>query len=82
MTNWYHLPHKTALGLILIILRSSIVIKITAGKIFHMSIATFGVVSILKILDILQLLSINYKYLFAALFFITDMQTYERINNI
>ncbi|XP_032669659.1 odorant receptor 82a-like [Odontomachus brunneus] len=46
MTNWYHLPHKTALGLILIILRSSIAIKITAGKIFHMSIPTFGVVSI------------------------------------
>ncbi|XP_014484211.1 PREDICTED: odorant receptor 13a-like [Dinoponera quadriceps] len=44
MINWYALPHKTALDLILIILRSSIVIKITAGKIFHMSIATFGVV--------------------------------------
>ncbi|XP_011257832.3 odorant receptor 83a [Camponotus floridanus] len=44
MINWYYLPHKTVLGLILIILRSRIVIKITAGKIFHMSIATFGVV--------------------------------------
>ncbi|XP_014484210.1 PREDICTED: odorant receptor 82a-like [Dinoponera quadriceps] len=42
MTNWYKLPRKTVLGLILIILRSSIVIKITAGKIFHMSIPTFG----------------------------------------
>ncbi|KAL0117037.1 hypothetical protein PUN28_010123 [Cardiocondyla obscurior] len=42
MTNWYKLPHKTMLCLILIILRSSIVIKITAGKIFHMSISTFG----------------------------------------
>lgn len=46
MTDWYQLPHKTVLGLILIILRSRIVIKITAGKIFHMSIPTFGVVSI------------------------------------
>ncbi|KAF3054512.1 Odorant receptor 185 [Nylanderia fulva] len=44
MTNWYQLPNKTILGLILIILRSRTVIKITAGKIFHMSIATFGVV--------------------------------------
>ncbi|XP_011684721.1 PREDICTED: uncharacterized protein LOC105448055 [Wasmannia auropunctata] len=42
MTNWYNLHHKTALGLILIIARSSNVIKITAGKIFHLSIATYG----------------------------------------
>ncbi|XP_071562298.1 odorant receptor 82a-like [Temnothorax nylanderi] len=42
MTNWYKLPHKTALGLVLIIARSSNVIKITAGKLFHLSIATFG----------------------------------------
>ncbi|XP_011880180.1 PREDICTED: odorant receptor 82a-like isoform X2 [Vollenhovia emeryi] len=45
MTNWYELPHKTALGLILIIARSSNVIKITAGKLFQLSIATFGDVS-------------------------------------
>ncbi|XP_018343943.1 PREDICTED: odorant receptor 4-like [Trachymyrmex septentrionalis] len=44
MTDWYQLPHKIVLGLILIILRSRIVTKITAGKIFHMSIQTFGVV--------------------------------------
>ncbi|XP_024871722.1 odorant receptor 4-like [Temnothorax curvispinosus] len=42
MTNWYKLPHKTALGLILIIMQSSHTIKITAGKIFQLSIATFG----------------------------------------
>ncbi|XP_011058375.1 PREDICTED: odorant receptor 82a-like [Acromyrmex echinatior] len=42
MTNWYHLPHKTARGLILIISRSSCVIKLTAGKLVHLSIATFG----------------------------------------
>lgn len=47
MTNWYYLSHKTVLGLILIILRSRTVIKITAGKVFHMSISTFGVVSII-----------------------------------
>jgi len=45
MTNWYQLPHKTALCLILIIMRSSNVIKITAGKLVHLSIATFGDVS-------------------------------------
>ncbi|KAL0117029.1 hypothetical protein PUN28_010119 [Cardiocondyla obscurior] len=42
MINWYKLPHKTALGLILVIARSNNVIKMTAGKLFHLSIATFG----------------------------------------
>ncbi|XP_011880182.1 PREDICTED: odorant receptor 82a-like [Vollenhovia emeryi] len=42
MSNWYHLPHKTARGMILIISRSSSVIKLTAGKLVHLSIATFG----------------------------------------
>jgi len=45
-TNWYHLPHKTALGLVLIISRSSVVIKITAGKLIQLSLMTFGDVSI------------------------------------
>jgi len=45
MINWYELPHKTALGLILVIARSSNVIKMTAGKLFQLSIATFGDVS-------------------------------------
>lgn len=45
MTDWYLLPHKTALGFILIISRSSMVIKLTAGKLVHLSIATFGSVS-------------------------------------
>lgn len=45
MINWYELPHKTALGLILVIARSSNVMKMTAGKLFHLSIATFGDVS-------------------------------------
>lgn len=46
MTDWYRLPHKTALGLVLIIARSSAVIKITAGKLVQLSIVTFSDVSI------------------------------------
>ncbi|XP_029660097.1 odorant receptor 4-like isoform X2 [Formica exsecta] len=41
-TNWYKLHYKTARNLVLIIARSSNVIKITAGKLFQLSIATFG----------------------------------------
>ncbi|XP_043517211.1 odorant receptor 4-like [Frieseomelitta varia] len=41
-TNWYYLPNKDMLNLILIISRSNSVIKITAGKMTHMSINTFG----------------------------------------
>ncbi|KAL6426546.1 hypothetical protein ACFW04_009160 [Cataglyphis niger] len=41
-TNWYKLHHKTSRNLVLIIARSSNVIKITAGKLFQLSIATFG----------------------------------------
>ncbi|XP_014475014.1 PREDICTED: odorant receptor 82a-like [Dinoponera quadriceps] len=42
MTNWYELDHKTARSFILVIVRSNNVIKITAGKIVPLSIATFG----------------------------------------
>ncbi|XP_014487623.1 PREDICTED: odorant receptor 4-like [Dinoponera quadriceps] len=42
MTNWYKLNPKTARGLVLIIAQSSKVIKITAGKLLPLSIATFG----------------------------------------
>ncbi|RLU16226.1 ObirOr5-L22 [Ooceraea biroi] len=42
MTDWYYLPHKTARNLILIISRSNVVIKITAGKLVQLSIATFS----------------------------------------
>lgn len=49
MIDWYNLPHKTALGLILIISRSGAVIKITAGKLIQLSIATFSDVSINKL---------------------------------
>jgi len=45
MINWYELPHKSALGFVLVIARSSNVIKMTAGKLFQLSIATFGDVS-------------------------------------
>ncbi|XP_025265290.1 odorant receptor 82a [Camponotus floridanus] len=42
MINWYELPHETALGLVLIIARSNNVIRLTAGKFFQLSVATFG----------------------------------------
>ncbi|XP_025265284.1 uncharacterized protein LOC105252252 isoform X2 [Camponotus floridanus] len=42
MINWYELPHETALDLVLIIARSNNVIRLTAGKLFQLSIATFG----------------------------------------
>ncbi|XP_076675629.1 uncharacterized protein LOC143372894 [Andrena cerasifolii] len=42
MTNWYYLPDKVILDLSLIIARSSVVIKMTAGKLIHMSVYTFG----------------------------------------
>jgi len=49
MINWYELPHETALGLVLIIARSNNVIRLTAGKLFQLSIATFGDVSTIHI---------------------------------
>ncbi|KAG7198554.1 hypothetical protein KM043_005920 [Ampulex compressa] len=42
MIDWYYLPRATALGLILVISRSNVVIKVTAGKLIQLSIATFG----------------------------------------
>ncbi|GAB1864865.1 Odorant receptor [Camponotus japonicus] len=58
MTNWYLLPGKTALGLVLIILRSNTALKITAGNIVQLSFATFGDVikSALAYLNILRTL--------------------------
>lgn len=50
MIDWYRLPNKTARGLVLIISRSSAVIKITAGKLIQLSIVTFSDVSIDKLL--------------------------------
>ena len=42
MTNWYHLPDKDILSLIMIISRSSVKVKMTAGKIIEMSLITFA----------------------------------------
>ncbi|XP_018364321.1 PREDICTED: odorant receptor 22c-like [Trachymyrmex cornetzi] len=42
MTDWYNLHHKTARDLVLIIARSNNAIKITAGKLIHLSVPTFG----------------------------------------
>lgn len=50
MANWYYLTEKRILELILIIMRSSVVVEITAGKIIHMSIQTFSTVSLLDII--------------------------------
>ncbi|XP_071862691.1 uncharacterized protein [Bombus fervidus] len=47
MTNWYYLPGKTILDLIMVIARSNMVVHITAGKLVHMSVYTFGSVSLL-----------------------------------
>jgi len=47
MTNWYLLRENTALGFVLIILKSNVVVKITAGKMIELSLSTFGDVSIL-----------------------------------
>ncbi|KYQ53501.1 hypothetical protein ALC60_00027, partial [Trachymyrmex zeteki] len=44
MTDWY-LHYKTARDLVLIIARLNNVIKITAGKLIHLSVSTFGDVS-------------------------------------
>ncbi|XP_076760930.1 uncharacterized protein LOC143429284 [Xylocopa sonorina] len=41
-TNWYNLPHKVILDLVVIIIRSNLVVDITAGKIVHLSIRVFG----------------------------------------
>ncbi|XP_072745673.1 odorant receptor 10-like [Anoplolepis gracilipes] len=58
MTNWYLLPGNSALGFVLIILRSSVVVKITAGKMIELSLSTFGNVikSALAYLNILRTL--------------------------
>ncbi|XP_078051363.1 odorant receptor 10-like isoform X2 [Augochlora pura] len=42
MSDWYLLPYKCILDLNVIITRSSVMIKITASKMVHMSIYTFG----------------------------------------
>ncbi|XP_014475018.1 PREDICTED: uncharacterized protein LOC106744611 [Dinoponera quadriceps] len=42
MTEWYRLPPKTALGLLLINMRSNFNIHLTAGKMVDLSLYTFG----------------------------------------
>nr|XP_012135245.1 PREDICTED: odorant receptor 4-like [Megachile rotundata] len=42
MTNWYYLPNKDILDLIMIISRSHMMTKITAGKVVPMSFDTFA----------------------------------------
>ena len=42
MTNWYQLSDKDILNLIMIMIRSGVEYKMTAGKIVNMSVITFG----------------------------------------
>ncbi|XP_043517209.1 odorant receptor 82a-like [Frieseomelitta varia] len=42
MTDWYYLPSKIILDLSLIIARSNVLVRITAGKFVDMSVHTFG----------------------------------------
>lgn len=66
MTNWYRLHDKDILNLIMIIARSSVEYKMTAGKIMDMSVITFGNVrlffSILKEIKIISYRKYSYKY--------------------
>ncbi|XP_072747247.1 odorant receptor 13a-like isoform X2 [Anoplolepis gracilipes] len=41
MINWYYLPNKGALGLILVMAMSNATIKLTAGKFMELSLASF-----------------------------------------
>ena len=47
MTNWYRLSEKDILNLIMIMIRSGMEYKMTAGKIINMSVVTFGNVRLL-----------------------------------
>lgn len=44
MTEWYYLPRREILDLVLIISRSNAAIKMTAGKFVEMSLITFTTV--------------------------------------
>ncbi|XP_031366089.1 odorant receptor 4-like isoform X3 [Apis dorsata] len=60
MTNWYRLHDKDILNLIMIIARSSVEYKMTAGKIMDMSVITFGniIKTIFAYLNILRQVTI------------------------
>lgn len=56
--DWYNLPGKKAFSLVLIIAMSHYPLKLTAGKMFDLSIYTFGFVSFShKILIITQVIA-------------------------
>ncbi|XP_061927050.1 odorant receptor 4-like [Apis cerana] len=60
MTNWYHLPDKDIFNLIMIIVRSGVEYKMTAGKIIDISVITFGniVKTVFMYLNILRQMTI------------------------
>lgn len=45
MIDWYRLPEKKALALVLMIAMSNSSVKFTAGNLFELSLTTFGDVS-------------------------------------
>lgn len=51
MADWYHLPDQDIINLIMIISRSSMEVKITAGKIIDMSVLTFANVRVLNFVN-------------------------------
>ena len=68
MTNWYHLPDKDILSLIMIISRSNVEVRMTAGKIIDMSLFTFANVCLI----LLILTKDSLKKIFIKSFVITD----------
>ncbi|XP_031770825.1 odorant receptor 4-like isoform X2 [Apis florea] len=60
MTNWYRLPDKDIFNLIMIITRSGVEYKMTAGKIIDISVITFGniVKTVFVYLNILRQMTI------------------------
>lgn len=51
MADWHHLPDQDIINLIMIISRSSMEVKITAGKIIDMSVLTFANVRVLNFVN-------------------------------
>lgn len=49
--NWYRLPGKTSLTIIMVIAMANIPRRMTAGRMIELSMSSFGAVSIQKNLD-------------------------------
>ncbi|XP_076177140.1 uncharacterized protein LOC143151675 [Ptiloglossa arizonensis] len=53
-TDWYNLPGRTARGIVLLLAVTKYPPKLTAGKIFDLSLNTFGVVSVTIVVSIFE----------------------------